>query len=328
MNAENLKTLKDFIERLSGKEVNKRTIESFIKSGAFDGLGGTRKQFMIIYVQIVDQVNQERKYSMAGQMSLFDIVDEDQRKEFDIQFPEVGEYEKETMLAFEKEVLGVYVSGHPLEEYEERWKKAITATTHDFQYDDETGHTKVRDGAKETIGGMITSRTIKYTKTNKVMAFITIEDLLGTVEVVIFPRDYEKNQQYLEVDRKVFVRGRVSEEDESASKLICETIIPFEQTEKQLWIQYPDKASFLQEEQLVYSMLHMSEGEEKVFIYCHFNKRICLIIISMVLYFGRCSLIRLLSRTRASSSESVMIYSNLAMWVTICSILAPLLRLL
>ena len=268
------KNLRDFAERMSGKDINKRTVENFIKAGAFDCFTGTRKQHMMVYLKILDQINQEKKYSMAGQMSLFDIVDEDQRKEFDIQFPEVGEYEKETMLAFEKEVLGVYVSGHPLEEYEERWKKAITATTHDFQYDDETGHTKVRDGAKETIGGMITSRTIKYTKTNKVMAFITIEDLLGTVEVVIFPRDYEKNQQYLEVDRKVFVRGRVSEEDESASKLICETIIPFEQTEKQLWIQYPDKASFLQEEQLVYSMLHMSEGEEKVFIYCQAERAV------------------------------------------------------
>ena len=268
------KNLRDFAERVSGKDINKRTVENFIKAGAFDCFTGTRKQHMMVYLKILDQINQEKKYSMAGQMSLFDIVDEDQRKEFDIQFPEVGEYEKETMLAFEKEVLGVYVSGHPLEEYEERWKKAITATTHDFQYDDETGHTKVRDGAKETIGGMITSRTIKYTKTNKVMAFITIEDLLGTVEVVIFPRDYEKNQQYLEVDRKVFVRGRVSEEDESASKLICETIIPFEQTEKQLWIQYPDKASFLQEEQLVYSMLHMSEGEEKVFIYCQAERAV------------------------------------------------------
>ena len=268
------KNLRDFAERMSGKDINKRTVENFIKAGAFDCFTGTRKQHMMVYLKILDQINQEKKYSMAGQMSLFDIVDEDQRKEFDIQFPDVGEYEKETMLAFEKEVLGVYVSGHPLEEYEERWKKAITATTHDFQYDDETGHTKVRDGAKETIGGMITSRTIKYTKTNKVMAFITIEDLLGTVEVVIFPRDYEKNQQYLEVDRKVFVRGRVSEEDESASKLICETIIPFEQTEKQLWIQYPDKASFLQEEQLVYSMLHMSEGEEKVFIYCQAERAV------------------------------------------------------
>ena len=205
---------------------------------------------------------------MAGQLSLFDIVDEEQKKEFDIRFPDVGEYEKETMLAFEKEVLGIYVSGHPLEEYEEKWKRGISATTYDFQYDQETGHTKVRDGAKETVGGMITSRTIKYTKTNKVMAFITLEDLLGTVEVVIFPKDYEKNQQYLEVDRKVFVRGRVSEEDESASKLICESIIPFEQTSKELWIQYPDKETFLQEELLLYSMLHMSEGQDKVFIYC------------------------------------------------------------
>lgn len=260
--------LRDFAERMSGKDINKRTIENFIKSGAFDCFDGTRKQHMMVYIQILDQLSQEKKYSMAGQMSLFDIVDDEQKKEFDIRLPEVGEYEKETKLAFEKEVLGVYVSGHPLEEYEDRWKKSITATTHDFQYDDETGHTKVRDGAKETIGGMITARTIKYTKNNKVMAFITIEDLLGTVEVVIFPRDYERNQQYLEVDRKVFVRGRVSEEDESASKMICETIIPFEQTESELWIQYPDKASFLQEEQLLYSMLHMSEGEQKVFIYC------------------------------------------------------------
>ncbi|MBY0758269.1 DNA polymerase III subunit alpha [Sellimonas caecigallum] len=262
------KNLRDFVERTSGKEINKRTIENFIKSGAFDCFAGTRKQHMMVYIQILDQVNQEKKYSMAGQLSLFDIVDEEQKKEFDIRFPDVGEYEKETMLAFEKEVLGIYVSGHPLEEYEEKWKRGISATTYDFQYDQETGHTKVRDGAKETVGGMITSRTIKYTKTNKVMAFITLEDLLGTVEVVIFPKDYEKNQQYLEVDRKVFVRGRVSEEDESASKLICESIIPFEQTSKELWIQYPDKETFLQEELLLYSMLHMSEGQDKVFIYC------------------------------------------------------------
>ena len=268
------KNLRDFTERMSGKEINKRTIENFIKSGAFDCFDGTRKQHMMIYLQILDQVNQEKKYSMAGQMSLFDIVDEEQKKEFEIRFPDVGEYEKETLLAFEKEVLGVYVSGHPLEEYEERWKKGITATTYDFQYDPETGHTKVRDGARETIGGMITAKTIKYTKTNKVMAFITVEDLLGTVEVVIFPKDYEKNQQFLEEDRKVFVKGRVSEEDESASKLICETIIPFEQTEKELWIQYPDKDSFLKEEMLVYSMLHMSEGNDKVKIYCQAERAV------------------------------------------------------
>ena len=262
------KNLKDFIERLSGKEVNKRTIESFIKAGALDSLQGTRKQFMMIYVKILEQVNQERKYSMTGQMSLFDIVDEEQKKEFDIKLPDVGEYEKETMLAFEKEVLGIYVSGHPMEEYEEKWRKNISATTMDFQYDEENGHTKVHEGAKEIIGGIITNKTIKHTKTNKTMAFLTIEDLVGTVEVVVFPRDYEKNRMYLEEDYKVFVKGRVSEEDESASKLICETIIPFENTTRELWIQFPDKDTFLSEEQNVYEMLKMSEGNDSVVIYC------------------------------------------------------------
>ena len=262
------KNLKDFIERLSGKEVNKRTIESFIKAGALDSLQGTRKQFMMIYVKILEQVNQERKYSMTGQMSLFDIVDEEQKKEFDIKLPDVGEYEKETMLAFEKEVLGIYVSGHPMEEYEEKWRKNISATTMDFQYDEENGHTKVHEGAKEIIGGIITNKTIKHTKTNKTMAFLTIEDLVGTVEVVVFPRDYEKNRMYLEEDYKVFVKGRVSEEDESASKLICETIIPFENTTRELWIQFPDKDTFLLEEQNVYEILKPSEGNDSVVIYC------------------------------------------------------------
>lgn len=262
------KNLKDFIERLSNKEVNKRTVENFIKSGAFDSLKGTRKQLMMIYIRVMDQVNQEKKYSMTGQMSLFDIVDEEQKKEFEITLPDVGEYQKETLLAFEKEVLGVYLSGHPLEEYEEKWRNNISATTQDFQLDEETGVTKVRDGAKEIIGGMITSKTIKYTKKNQTMAFITIEDLMGTVEVVIFPRDYEKNQQYLQEDSKVFVKGRVSEEDDNASKLICEEIIPFERTRKELWLQYENKAAYLADEKHLFAMLSDSEGDDEVVIYC------------------------------------------------------------
>ena len=261
--------LEDFITRLSAKNVlNKRTIESLIKAGALDTLGGTRKQFMSIYVQIVDHVTQEKKNSMVGQMTLFDLVSEDQKEEFQIRMPDVGEYSKETLLAFEKEVLGIYVSGHPLEAYEEKWKKSISATTADFQLDEETGHTKVHDGAKEIIGGMITEKTIKHTKTNQMMAFITVEDLLGTVEVVVFPRDYEKNRDYLEVDSKVFVRGRVSEEDDKPSKMICEKIIPFERTKKELWIQFPDKATFLDEEQIVYGYLADSDGDDEVIIYC------------------------------------------------------------
>ena len=262
------KTLKDFIERLSGKEVNKRTIESFIKSGAFDGLGGTRKQFMIIYVQIVDQVNQERKYSMTGQLSLFDMVDDDQKAEFDIPLPKVGEYEKETRLAFEKEVLGVYLTGHPMEEYEEKWRKSISKTTLDFQLDKETGAAKVHDGAKEIIGGIIATLVIKYTKTNKTMAILTLEDLLGTVEVVVFPRDYEKYKEYLQEENKVFIRGRVSEEDDAPSKLICESVVPFSQTRKELWLQYTDKDTFLAQEQMLYDLIGSSDGRDEVVIYC------------------------------------------------------------
>ena len=268
------KNLKDFVERLSGREVNKRTIESFIKAGAFDSLGGTRKQFMMIYVQILDQVNQERKYSMTGQMSLFDLVDEEQKKEFDIPLPDVGEYAKETKLAFEKEVVGVYLTGHPLEDYEEKWRKSITKTTLDFQIDDSTGRSKVRDGAKEIIGGMITAKTIKHTKNNKTMAFLTIEDLAGTVEVVVFPKDYEKNQRYLNEDSKVFVRGRVSEEDDAPSKLICESIVPFDRTKKELWIQFEDKQTYLAEEPHLFQILNASEGEDQVVIYCRKEKAI------------------------------------------------------
>jgi len=263
------KNLDDFVTRMAVKDtMNKRAIENFIKAGALDCLQGTRKQFMSIYIQIMDHVTREKKNSMSGQMTLFDLVAEEEKDDFQIKLPDVGEYSKEMMLSFEKEVLGVYVSGHPLEEYEERWKKGISATTADFQYDEEMGHTKVRDGAREIIGGMIIDKTIKHTRNDQTMAFVTLEDLLGTVEVVIFPRDYEKNRNDLEIDSKVFIKGRVSEEDEKPSKLICEQVIPFSRMKKELWIQYPDKADFLANEQLLYGYLADSEGNDEVVIYC------------------------------------------------------------
>ena len=239
------KNLEDFISRMSVKDgLNKRAIEHLIKSGALDCLGGTRKQFMSIYVQIVDHVNQEKKYAMTGQMTLFDMVGEEEKEQFEIKLPDVGEYSKENLLAFEKEVLGVYLSGHPLQEYEDKWRKSISATTLDFQPDEETGRAKVHDGTREIVGGMITAKTIKHTKTNQMMAFLSLEDLVGTVEVIVFPRDYEKNREYLEIDKKIFVKGRVSEEEERPSKLICETIIPFEQTKKSCGCSFQIKKIF------------------------------------------------------------------------------------
>ena len=267
------RNLEDFITRISSRELmNKRLVENLIKAGALDVLGGTRKQFMSIYIQIVDHMQQEKKNSMVGQMSLFDVVSEEQKEEFQIRMPDVGEYTKENLLGFEKEVLGVYVSGHPLEPYEEEWRKVISATTADFQVDPEVGYTKVRDGAREIIGGIIVEKTVKHTKTNQMMAFLTVEDLFGTVEVVVFPRDYEKYRQYLEEDNKIFVKGRVSEEDDKASKLICEKILPFGQKKKELWIQFPDKETYLEEEAITYGYLADSEGNDEVVIYCEKEK--------------------------------------------------------
>ena len=269
------KNLEDFISRMSVKDgLNKRAIEHLIKSGALDCLGGTRKQFMSIYVQIVDHVNQEKKYAMTGQMTLFDMVGEEEKEQFEIKLPDVGEYSKENLLAFEKEVLGVYLSGHPLQEYEDKWRKSISATTLDFQPDEETGRAKVHDGTREIVGGMITAKTIKHTKTNQMMAFLSLEDLVGTVDVIVFPRDYEKNREYLEIDKKIFVKGRVSEEEERPSKLICETIIPFEQTKKELWVQFSDKEDFLRSEHILYGYLADSEGDDEVVIYCQKERAI------------------------------------------------------
>lgn len=260
-------SLKDFCQRLTGKEVNKRTIENFIKSGAFDGLGGTRKQFMMIYIQILDSVNQEKKSSMSGQMSLFDIMGEEERKSFEIKLPDVGEYSRETKLAFEKEVLGVYISGHPLEEYEQSWRKNISAVTSDFYPDEETGQPHVLDGSKQIVGGMITEKTIKYTRNNKIMAFLTLEDLVGTMEIVVFPRDYEKNAHMMEVDAKVFIQGRVSAEDDKPSKLICEKISSFESIPKEIWIQFEGKTEYEQQVHHLYELLGNSDGNDQVVVF-------------------------------------------------------------
>ncbi len=261
------KTLQDFIERLPSRDMNKRVIENFIKAGALDGLPGTRKQKMMIYVQILDAINQEKKNTMAGQMTLFDLAPEEEKESFLIKLPNVGEYEKEQLLSFEKEVLGVYISGHPLEKYEAMWRKNISAVTADFMLDEETGVSRVKDGEKVVVGGMLTAKTIKHTKTGKTMAFVTLEDLVGTVEVVIFPRDYENNRNMLEEDSKVFIQGRVSTEDDRPSKLICERVQAFENVPRELWIQFADMEAFQNGEQDLHDILRTSDGRDRVVIY-------------------------------------------------------------
>ena len=265
-------SLKDFLTRMSGGEVNKRTVENFIKAGALDGLDGNRRQKMMVYASILDSIHQEKKNSMAGQMTLFDIAAEEDKKEFEITMPDIEEYDKETLLGYEKEVLGIYVSGHPLEKYEEKWRKNITATTADFLLDEETKAAKIKDGATVMIGGMITEKTIKYTKTNQAMAFITVEDLLGTVEVIIFPRDFEKNQALLQEDAKVFIRGRANIEEEKNGKLICERVYAFDAAKRELWIQFSDKQAFEEKEDELYHLIADSDGGDRVVIYLSAEK--------------------------------------------------------
>lgn len=263
----NYTNLKDFITRVADRDVNKRAVENFIKAGALDGLGGSRKQFMSVYVQIMDHIQKDKKNNLAGQISLFDIVSEEDKEDFDVKLPEVGEYSKEMLLAFEKEVLGIYVSGHPLEEYEAVWRKRISATTADFVWDEETQDVRVHDGSAEIIGGLIADKKIKYTKNDKVMAFLTLEDLVGTVEVVVFPRDYERNSSLLVEDAKVFIKGRVSIEEEKDGKLICESITSFDQIPKKLWIKFPDMVIFKEKEEELYRLMSQSEGKDRVIIY-------------------------------------------------------------
>ena len=259
--------LKDFVDRLSGKEVNKRTVESFIKAGAFDESFGTRKQLMQVYVGVMDDVAQERKKSFTGQMSLFDFASEEEKQEFEIRLPNVGEYTKEELLNFEKEVLGVYLSGHPLEEYMSVLKKNTTADTLAFQLDEETGEVKAQDGDTVTLGGMISGITRKTTKSNTTMAFLTLEDLLGTVEVIVFPRDYEKYRSLMVEDAKVLIKGRVSAEEDKAAKLICTEISSMDDLPRELWIRFKNKEVYLAEEEKLYERLSESDGKQEVVIY-------------------------------------------------------------
>ena len=260
------KSLDDFVSRMSNKEVNKRTLESFIKSGALDTLPGTRKQKLIVSGDLLESKAREKKTVMEGQLSFFDLAAEEEKDNFQITFPNVGEYDKQTLLAFEKETIGIYVSGHPMEEYRELWEKNVTAKTSDFVVD-EDGKTVVEDNSNVVIGGMITSNKVKTTKTNQLMAFITIEDLVGTVEVLVFPKIYEKNRPSFTEENKVFVRGRASIGDDPVGKLICEEVIPFTDIPNELWLQFENQAFYESHIDDVMAALRDSDGKDRVIMY-------------------------------------------------------------
>ena len=260
-------SIDDFVERMGGREVNKRTLENFIKAGAMDSLPGNRRQKTMIAPELLDQKNKDRKNVLEGQLSLFDFAAEEEKQQYQITMPKVPEFPKGELLAFEKETLGIYVSGHPMDEYLETWKNSITAKTTDFMVDEETGRAVVEDGARATIGGMITARTVKLTKTGQQMAFVTLEDMVGSVEVIVFPRDYENKKQLLNEDAKVFISGRTSIGDDPAGRLICEQVIPFDEVPKDLWLKFADKTEYDARWPEVTEILRGSDGHDTVIIY-------------------------------------------------------------
>lgn len=259
--------LQDFASRDESGYVNKRVMENFIKAGAFDSLEGTRKQFMTVYAGILDQLHQDKKKNMAGQMSLFDFVGEDEKKDFDLKLPQVGEYPKEMKLAFEKEVLGIYVSGHPMEEVEDLWKKYSTHKSADFLWDEEKGRISVEDGAKVTLGGMVVDKKVKYTRNNQVMCFFLLEDLVGSVEIVIFPKVYERYGNKITEEEKIFVTGRVQADDEKDGKVICESLTCFHEMPKKLWIKFKTKEEYAAKEEQLMELLGRKKGTDQVVIY-------------------------------------------------------------
>lgn len=207
-------------------------------------------------------------------MSLFDLAGETEKKQYEVPLPDVGEFPRELLLEFEKEVLGIYVSGHPLEEYVGMWKKNITNTTADFYLDDETGVPNVKDNANAKIGGIISDKKIKYTKTDQVMAFLSLEDMVGTVEVIVFPKTYEANAPRLNTDAKVFIEGRVSVEEDRDAKLIASKITLFDEIARTVWIRFANIDEYSAKEQELFSLLSDSDGKDEVTVYLTDTKQV------------------------------------------------------
>ena len=259
------KSLRDLVIR--NPQINKRALENLIKAGALDSMEGNRRQKLAVYGAVMDSAAAEKKNAFTGQMSLFDIAAPEDKGAFEIRLPDLEEFEPEQILEYEKEVLGIYLSGHPLEKYRAGMEKIITAVTLDFQPDPETGQPSVKDGARVIMGGMVTERTIKYTKNSSIMAFVTLEDLVGTVEVIAFPGSYERYQSVLFEDARVYVQGRVSAEEDKASKLILEKVLPFDQVPSDLWLRFDSRQAYEEAAPALTEELGKMPGNTGVVIY-------------------------------------------------------------
>lgn len=209
----NYKSLSDFIRRISSNDLNKRSMESLIKAGAFDILGGNRRQYMEIFSGIMDSASKIKKEAMEGQIGLFDLIEEDLTVDI---LPDIENYNISEMLTMEKEVLGIYVSGHPLASYEKKLSSHINITTKDLE--------TASDNETVSIGGIIVDKNIHVTKNGETMAFISIEDMYSSVEIIVFPKVYKKYYAYLSLGKIIAISGRTSIKEEENVKIIANTV--------------------------------------------------------------------------------------------------------
>lgn len=237
------KSFRDFCDRIDTREVNKRCVESLIKSGAFDSMGVFRSKLMAVFEKMLDGIAQIKKRNMDGQMSLFEISlpgneeanngESGLYEEKDI-YPDIKEYPKKMLLSMEKEMLGLYISGHPLSEFDEEIKKNVTLYSSELnvdlnQHEDSyllDDNKNITDGMNVVVGGIITSKKTKTTRNNNLMAFLTLEDLYGMMEVIVFPTTLEKYAKFVVEENIVLIKGRVSVKEEEQPKIICEEISP------------------------------------------------------------------------------------------------------
>ncbi|MCL2171637.1 MAG: DNA polymerase III subunit alpha, partial [Defluviitaleaceae bacterium] len=228
------RSLSEFINRVSAvnQDLNKRGIESLIKAGAFDIFGGSRMQYMQVFEMYLARTQGARKAALAGQLSLMDMAeDADMPDIYADELPNCGEFTQSRRLADEKEVLGIYVSGHPVLAFAAQLQN-VTATSQDFvahEDGDENANANttaagLADGARVSVGGLIVKKSVKYTRNNKPMAFLTLEDLQGPIEIIVFPNIYERFSNKMDEGAGVFIEGRISIREDSGNALICESL--------------------------------------------------------------------------------------------------------
>ncbi|MEA4815679.1 MAG: DNA polymerase III subunit alpha [Lachnospiraceae bacterium] len=219
------KSLTDFCERLSDSSLSRRAIESLIKAGAFDSLGGKRSQYMEIHKTVLESVSRSKKEQLEGQMTFFDIEDnssDEENMRIDV-VPDIDEFPQKELLSMEKEVLGIYVGGHPLSEFEDIVKKYSSTDTAKL-LETEDGYPLVSEGEDVDICGIVSVMKTKYTKTNKQMAYFRLEDIKGSVEIIMFPDSFEKYGRMIFNDDAVLVHGKADTSGDEV-KVICRSII-------------------------------------------------------------------------------------------------------